>query len=248
MNNNFFIFEYGKNSAFRKIKLNEDIYLEKYFSYDTEEERIDKIKITEEIIKYSNNNYLLPIDTIYTDNIPCGYLIKYLENSLNFAENTKHIPYNLRLNACLNTSIELQYLHNLGFIFNDIKLSNQLLTLDGLGFLIDFEDMILINDYKIKASTYRFFIEDSYNIYKPSIYEDLKKQFICNLSILLQIDLENFVIRFDEWNLLEHFKIDKTLYLITKAIFKNNLIYFHDLKQYFSDEEKINSLKKQINI
>ncbi len=247
--NDYFISKDGKNSAFRKQTRNNTLYLEKYFSYNNEEERLEKIHVTNQIIKLKNDSeFLLPEDLVYYNDISVGYLIECLEDSLNFNENTSQITYKKRLEACINTSIELQYFHSQNLIHNDIKLANHILSPEnGQSALIDFEDMILMTEYKIKATTYRFYKKNSYEIKPPSFNEDVKKQFICHLSLLFQENFEYYVIELDEWSFLERLKIYKPLYEIGQLLFHDDeLIYFHNIKKIVEDEEKIMDLKRKM--
>lgn len=166
---------------------------------DSEEELQEKIKVMNEIFKLEYNGFnVFPKDFVYTKEKACGYLNKYLENAVNFLECLNiSLPYLLRFNAAIDTSKQLKFLHQNGIIANDIKLANHIISIpNSHGSLLDFENMILINDYKVKCSTYRFY--KNFDILKPSFYEDVKKQFICDLSLLFQYDFENLMIDTDE--------------------------------------------------
>ncbi len=249
-NGNFFLFEHGKNSAFRTVIEKDKMYLEKYFNYETEEERTEKIKTIDEVLKLQYSGFsLLPEEFTYQEEIACGYKTLYLENSYNFEEKESFaLPYPLRLHACSDTASLLHFLHMNGFIFNDIKLTNHVISATGGdASLVDFEDMILKKDYKVKPTSYRFFDPYTYKMKKPSLHEDVKKQFICHLSLLLQENFEAFVISSNEWQLLEKLKVDKEIYEIANILFHDEgLIYFQDIGELFIDQERIANLSRKL--
>ena len=80
----------------------------------------------------------------------------------------------------------------------------------------------------------------------PSKLEDCKKQFICNLSLLLNQDFETQVICCDEWFLFKKFAFEKELIEFMNALFKGTEpLYFDEIITLFS-EDKIEEYQKML--
>lgn len=248
---NPFLFEQGKNSYFAKVNIDGRKHLLKFFNVTDEEileEKVNTIKHFKKM-KYDDFN-AFPIDTISVNGCEKGYLSQYIENSVTFYEKEGYsLPYDLRYRAVLDNTEQLKFIHRNGFILNDVRLSNHMISVDDQrGFLVDFEDSILESDFKIKPTYYRFYRPSEYEMLPPSKNDDAKKQFICNLSILMQEDFESFVIARSEWSLLNRLAFNYEIYNFADALFRgNDILYFDQIAPAFSDEEKVLSYKRELS-
>ena len=237
----FIIFEHGKNSYFNIVN---NKIIEKFFM-GTEQEIKLKIDIIKPLISicYDDIN-AFPLNIINDNDGHKGYSCNYYKNS--FLPLEYNISYDMKYNTIINTVKQLKFLHKMGYIVNDVRLSNYLLIKEyNTGTLIDFEDMIFEDDDIIKPSYYRFYKKGTYDRLSPSKLEDCKKQFICSLSLLLDQDFEMKVICSDEWDLLQKFSFKKELYDFMEILFKGKeLLYFDEIMSLFTEKDIVEYQKR----
>jgi len=241
-----FIFEKGKNSYFCKIKdENNNPILLKFFN-GTDEEIKRKIEIIKKLIKikYDGINAFSK-EIIIVDGIEKGYSCDFYPSAITYLER-KNIPLTLKLKAINDNTEQLKFLHTNGYIVNDVRLDNHMICFqNNCGFLVDFEDMMFENDKIITPAHYRFY-KDNYTVMlPPSKQEDVKKQFLCHLSLLFDYDFETYVISRGESDLMDEFRFKKEIYEFMEILFSGeNVIYFDDILFLFDSEDKIKEYTK----
>jgi serine/threonine protein kinase len=169
-----FYHDNGNNSFFALLEKDGNLYLFKFFDC-FRDELCEKLRIIERFkdLKYNGLN-AFPLDSFLLEDEmnECpenGYVCKYYKDAHDFKdlmynEMVQSIPYPVRYQATLDISKQLAFIHELGFIYNDMRFSNCMISPQlGHGFLVDFEDMILEDEFKIKKSYYRFTDKDTNN-------------------------------------------------------------------------------------
>lgn len=238
----------GTNSRFSQRELDGRQYLLKIFIDPTDSKRavVDQFRR----LSYDKEN-AFPIGKVYVYDRDEGYVSKYYEGAVDFSCNLcSMIPYDIRYSATLDISSQLQFLHENGFIVNDIRLTNNLISFkEHCGLMVDFEDMLLESsyedNYKDSVAYYYFYKKGHDEKLPPSKWDDAKKQFLCCASLLLENDFEMLAICNSDQVLLEKFKFDKEIYEFTRQLFhSDNVLYFNEIAPKFQDEEKINFCKK----
>lgn len=220
-----------------------------FCAYQDEIERNIQFQIVEHI-PYTPVIY----SKLYIDNKLFGYAMEYIKDSLTFRTAIgRNIEESLKINAITNIYESLKYLHKRNIYLGDIYLDNFLISIDGSGYIIDLDCMRFLGDeykfqqcYLIKPNNY------SNKINIASKYTDNIKVMLSCLSLLLEIDLENYVSKktFDI-NLQQIF--DEIIYPLNDSILND---YFKRLMsgddvEYFSDyylcsKNKKNALLKNL--
>lgn len=241
-NQNFVRFSDGTNASFSIIEMNGEKYLAKKYDNPWDHRYVKVIQRFQKL-SYDKVN-AFPVGEIFIDKKSRGYLSKYYEDAVNFSDELcSVIPYDIRYQATLDISSQLRFLHENGFIVNDVRLANNLISFrEQCGVMIDFEDMILEDDYRTTTSTYYYFYESGTgHDLPPSKWEDAKKQFICNTSLLLGIDLEKaFISDNNIYNLVVKFSFDKDIYDFSRTLFNSDeVLYFDEIASRFRDEERV---------
>ncbi len=238
----------GSHASFSVEEIDGKKYLAKKYNCIWDYDHIKNIR------KFRNLTYdkvnAFPVGSIFIRGKEVGYLSNYYDGAVNFSDDfCSLIPYDTRYQATLDISSQLRFLHENGFIVNDIRLANNLVSFRGhCGVMVDFEDMILENHYKFKQAYYYFYKLDSQqNILSPSKWEDVKKQFVCNTSILLDENLEKFVIYNGVKEFLEKFQFDSDIYEFAKTLFNSEeILYFDEIAPRFQDEERVKYYAKSL--
>lgn len=235
--------ESGKNSKFAQREIGGVQYLLKIFDKCTDDKRtvIDRFRN----LSYEGVN-AFPTGKVYVYNRDEGYVSKYYEGAVDFSDDLcSIIPYDVRYQATLDICSQLRFLHMNGFIANDIRLANNLVSFrERCGLMIDFEDMILEDDYHYKPSYYHF---HNFSSIWTTKSEDVRKQFICNVSLLLNENLEKFCIVNNQNKFLERFSFDKDIYDFAETLFNSEeVLYFDEIAPKFRDEEKVRSYIKSM--
>lgn len=116
--------------------------------------------------------------------------------------------------------------------------------------LLDFEDMILEDDYQYKPSYYHFYLDSEQRVWVgPTKLDDVKKQFLCNISLLFNKDFESAVICWGVSNFLESFSFDKEVFEFVNDLFLGQeILYFDEIAPSFNDVDKVKHYAKQIKI
>ncbi len=238
--------ESGKHSKFAQREIGGVQYLLKIFDKCTDDKRtvIDRFRN----LSYEGVN-AFPTGKVYVYDRDEGYVSKYYDGAVDFSDDLcSIIPYDVRYQATLDICSQLRFLHMNEFIANDIRLANNLVSFrDRCGLMIDFEDMILEDDYKVKSTYYRFYKKGYNEKLPPSKWDDVKKQFICSVSLLLAQDFETLILCRDEYDFLNKFSFDSELYEFTNQLFRDDkVIYFDEIAPKFRDEEKVRSYIKSM--
>ena len=237
----------GKHSSFYQMNIEGEEYLLKIFQVCTDE----KLKVIDRFrdLDYSGVN-AFPTGNVYVYGRAEGYLCKYYPNAIEFPlASSSIVSYDTRYQATLDTTSQLRFLHQNGFIVNDIRLVNNVLSSPfGHGMLLDFEDMILEDDYQYKPSYYHFYLDSEERVWGwPTKLDDVKKQFLCNASLLLGKDFESAVICRGVNQFLEKFSFDKEISEFVNDLFLGQeTLYFDEIAPKFQDEERVKSYIKNI--
>lgn len=235
----------GDRSMFSRMTIDDEEYLLKVFTNCTEEKR----KVVERFRDLSCEGvHAFPMGKVYVYGRDEGYVCKYYSDALNFADCWCSIlPYDLKYQATFDNSKQLRFLHQNGFIANDIRLTNNIISFkEQHGMMIDFEDMILEDEYRDKSSYYRFFDKD-WNALPSSKWGDVKKQFICNVSLLLETNIEEFAICSNQEKFLSLFRFDSEIHSFASSLFEDGeILYFDTIAPSFSDSEKVKYYAKSL--
>lgn len=244
---NLFALKKGNRALFSTMKISNEEFLLKVFKRCSEE----KIKVVDRLLDLSYNGiHVFPVGKVYVHGRDEGYLCHYYMAAVDFSDALSlFFPYNLKYQATFDTSSQLRFLHQNGFIANDIRLNNNILSCSSHhGMMVDFEDMILEDDYVKKGASYRFY-DEKREVLPSSKWDDAKKQFICNTSLLTGINFESIVISKSQAEFLSYFHFDKEVYDFSSSLFENEEIhYFDEIAPKFQDEEKVNYYVKQLKI
>lgn len=237
----------GKSSKFSQIEIDGCQYLLKVFNKCTDGKRmvIDRFRS----LSYDKVN-AFPVGKVYVYDRDEGYLSKYYEGAVDFSSDLcSMIPYDIRYQATLDVSSQLRFLHQNGFIANDIRLANNIISFrERCGAMIDFEDMILEDDYQYKPSYYHFYLDTEKRVWSwPTKLDDAKKQFLCNVSLLLNEDFESAVIFRGVDEFLGKFSFDKEVSEFANDLFLGQgTLYFDEIAPKFQDEERVKSYIKNL--
>lgn len=244
--NDFSKFTDGNHASFSIAEIEGEKYLFKKYDEKCDSNRkmvIDKF----ENITYDKVN-AFPVGNFFIDGENRGYLSKYYEGAVNFSDPLSFIiPYDVRYQATLDVSSQLRFLHENGVIANDIRLANNLISFrERCGVMIDFEDMILESNYVYRPSYYHFYLDDDHLVFaSPTKLDDVKKQFVCNTSLLLGKNLESVIMRRAEL-FLDMLSFDQDIYDFTRTLFySEEMLYFDEIAPKFQDEEKVKSYIKE---
>lgn len=237
----------GYHSSYFKREIDGEVYWGKLFVEPSDNKR----KI---IDKFQNLSYegvhAFPIGRVYNNCEVEGYLSNYYFGSVTFSNVLSvPIPYDIRYQACLDVSSQLQFLHQNGFIVNDIRCANNLISIhEEHAVMIDFEDMILENDYQYKPSYYRFFLDEFHLVSEcPSKHIDTRKQFICNVSLLLGENLEEKFIVGGKSEFLKRISFDREILEFADELFcGKSVLYFDEIAPKFQDGERIKNYVKNM--
>lgn len=132
---------------------------------------------------------------IFINGIFSGYVMEYIPNSNTIRSVIgQQISLELKLKAIHDIYMCLKYLHAHNIFLGDIHSENFLITKDGRGFIIDLDYMRFPDDeYKF---TQCYLIKPNNNSNKINIassYTDNVKVMLVCLSLLLDINLEEFI-------------------------------------------------------
>lgn len=179
-----------------------------------------------------------------------GYVTTYFEGALPFGT-CNHFTFSEKIHAMKDTTYQLKQIHNRGIIFNDMNMGNQLISPQG-GHLVDFEDVWpQTKRYNPKARYFLYYHKD----YLPSSKkQDQLKQYIVDLGLLYDINLERFYYQLGRVeDLPELFSVNQDIsqFLednIQKLDDPNEelLEYFDELLPKLEDEEKIKWEENQL--
>lgn len=134
-------------------------------------------------------------DKVFIDGVFSGYVMEYIENS-NTIRNLigQKINLEIKLRAIRDIYNGLKYLHSNNIFLGDVHSENFLINSDGRGFIIDLDYMVFVGDeYKF---TQCYLIKPNSKVYKINIssrYTDNVKVMLVCLSLLLGINLEEFI-------------------------------------------------------
>lgn len=172
--------------------LNDCLYkiFKEFYSYQIEIERNTDFQIDESI-----PNVPKIYDKIYVDGKFSGYIMEYIKNSLTFRSAIgKDIDTEIKFKAISDVYEALKYLHKKNIYLGDVHSDNFLISSDGLGYIIDLDYMRFPGDeYKFEQC---YLIKPNNNSYKINVasqYTDNIKVMISCLSLLIGVDLENFI-------------------------------------------------------
>lgn len=230
----------GKHASFSRMKVEGEDYLLKVYHNCTD----GKIRVIDRFRDLSYDGvHAFPVGNVYVYGRNEGYVSKEYTDALDFSDEgcSDVFPYSLKYQATLDVSSQLRFLHENGFIVNDIRLTNNLISFHYQhGMMIDFENMILEGDHQNPASYYKLYEYNYREALPPSKWEDVKKQFLCNTSLLLNQNFEYFVICHGFADLADNFTFDKDIYDFAKTLFyTDEILYFDEIAPKFQDEEKI---------
>ena len=124
-----------------------------------------------------------------------GYVMDYIPNSMTFRQAiAKDIDFSKKESAIKDVYNTLKILHKYNLFLGDIHSDNFLIDEDGNGYIIDLEEMRGVGDefkfkslYLVKPNT------DSFMINISSSYTDNVKLMISSISLLYDIDLEQYI-------------------------------------------------------
>lgn len=237
----------GNRSSYFRKEINGEYYWGKVFNDPTD----DKRKVIDRFQGLSYEGvHAFPVGRVYYHNKVIGYLSNQCFGSVSFCDDLAFLyPYNIRYQASLDVSSQLRFLHQNGFIVNDVRCSNNLLLFhDKHGVMIDFEDMILEDDYQDKPTYYRFYLDDQHLVSEgASKHLDTRKQFICNTSLLLGNNLEEKFIVHGKTEFLKSISFDREVLEFANELFcGKSTLYFDEIAPRFQDEEKVKSYVKNI--
>ncbi len=171
-----------------------------------------------------------------------GYVSTYFENSTPFNK-TNHFCFSEKIKAMKDVTFQLQEVHKRGIIFHDMNSANQLINQNG-GHLVDFEDTY-IPTRRYPASV-KYFLYYKKKYLKTSMKQDQIKQYISNIGLLYDIDLESYFYKrgsleelpqlVKEEPSLAAFLQENIEKLEDESI--DTLDYFTDWKEDLNDEQK----------
>ena len=207
------------------------------FQIEDREKMIDHLLLFQPIPK---SGY--PIDSLRVDGEFDGYVSPFFEDSVPFNRKNNY-TFTQKIQACRDVSFQLQKLHQRGIIFHDMNSGNQLINADG-GHLVDFED-VWIPGHRYPPRV-RYFLYYQQNYLPSNMKQDQLKQYISNLGLLYQMDLESyFYQRGSLEQLPDLFEVNPTLkeFLQTNIAQVENqnvdiLDYFDAIIPSLEDEEK----------
>lgn len=197
-NQNFVRFSNGMNASFSIIEVNGESYLAKKYDNPWDYRYVKVIQRFQKL-SYDKVN-AFPVGENFIDKKSRGYLSKYYEDAVNFSDELcSVIPYDIRYQVTLDVTSQLRFLHENGFIVNDVRLVNNLISFkEHCGLMVDFEDMLLVSSYedsyKDSVAYYHFYKGGYDEKLPPSKWDDTKKQFLCCASLLLENDFEMLAI------------------------------------------------------
>ncbi len=186
-----------------------------------------------------------PLEALFIDENFNGYITYFFANSKSF-DTLNEGTFTLfeMVKAIGDVSLQLRQIHHRGIIFNDMNSANQLIDHEG-GHIIDFEDIRLPKQNYVPMEKYSL----RYNgkILSANQKVDQLKQYIANLSLLYQMNLDKY---YGVWGYVEDmpnlFSFNRNISEFLEEQLQHLedpntklLEYFDILLPTFDDEERI---------
>ena len=134
-------------------------------------------------------------EPLYIQNHVAGYIMDYIPNVCTFREAlTKNLSLEQKIHAIQDVFQALGELHEKNIFIGDIHSDNFMIDLEGNGYIVDLEEIRFLGDeFKFKQCYLVKPNEHSYKINVASRYTDNVKLMISSLSLLLNVDLEKYI-------------------------------------------------------
>ena len=147
------------------------------------------------LIKNSIPNTPKIYDIVFIDGKFLEYAMEYIHNTITFRQAIgKKLELQMKLKAIQDIYDAIKYLHQNNIFLGDVHSDNFLISADGKGYIIDLDYMRFPGDeYKFEQCYLIKPNNQSYKINIASKYTDNIKVMVSCLSLLLDIDLENFI-------------------------------------------------------
>ena len=226
------------------------IYHDVYFFMEEREENTDFLLNTA-FIKHSS----YPLQKVYINNEYRGYTMPYIKNAKTFSSllEKDEYSYNEKIKATKDVSRALAELHKRGIVFGDIHSDNMIINSTG-GYLIDLDDIRLPQNIMKFQVMYNIKKDKKHFITRENECTDNIKALHSFLSIILGINVEELAMSFGQKGLTQYFKSvtgELDFYKFIKEELNNfdkTPVYFHNIVDEILDEEKVEFIKRKINL
>lgn len=250
-------FKEGKHSSFKVCEYNKEEYLIKEFQQRNDRDLPYLERQIETLLKASpipESGY--PLELVKVDGKTIGYLCLGFPGTFShsYVVTTSFPKYTLeeRKKSAVDTTGQLKELHERGFIWHDVRLSNHLLDRKG-GHIIDFEDSLPVENMEfIPPAMVNFYHYEGTNavVNSPSFTEDKRKQILSHLSLLLNVDLEHSVYELGEeaYRLLSCLNENQEIEEVaTEMFYSNDLPYFDAYLSAFTNPSELKRYGKRVH-
>ncbi len=124
-----------------------------------------------------------------------GYCMQNINNSVTFRKSLgSNISFSNKVNAIMNIYQTIKFLHHHNIFLGDIHLDNFLIDCYGRGYVIDLDYLVFpVDKFKFKQLYCVKRNHQTPKINLVSKYTDNVKAVLCSLSLLYDIDLEQYI-------------------------------------------------------
>lgn len=147
------------------------------------------------LIKEKVPNAPLIYEKMYYNGKFIGYIMEYIKDSMTFRQAIgKNIELDKKIQAIFDVYNSLKYLNSKNIFVGDVHSDNFLITNSGKGYAIDLEWIRFLGDENKFIQRYLIRPGEKFNkTNTPSKYTDNLKFMISSLSLLLDVDLEEYI-------------------------------------------------------